>query len=116
MSSSWQVMLYETPRGRCPVADFITAQPKKDQAVILAELDDLQRFGPFPRGNKLRPLRAKLWELRFRTSRGAVRIIFVRLPERRLLLLHAFLKKVRKTPKGEMDLALERLREYLARN
>ena len=116
MAHEWQVVLYETPGGRCPVAEFITAQNKSDQAVIFAELDELEAFGPFPRGNKIRPLRDKLWELRFHGSRCAYRFLFFRAAERQIVVVHAFCKQTRKTPQRDLKLALRRMREYLSRN
>ncbi|HEY57776.1 MAG TPA: type II toxin-antitoxin system RelE/ParE family toxin [Anaerolineae bacterium] len=116
MTQAWQVVFYELPSGRCPVAEFITAQSKSDQALILAELDELQAFGPFPRGNKLRPLRGRLWELRFRGSRCPYRFLFFRASERKIVVVHAFCKQSRKTPQRDLELALRRMREYLSRN
>jgi hypothetical protein len=61
----WGVELYERRDGSSPVVKFIEKQSIRNQAKIFAEFDDLAEFGLMPRGNKLKQLEGKLWELRF---------------------------------------------------
>lgn len=58
-----------------------------------------------PMARKLEP---GLWELRSRTSAGHARVIFSVEPEA-LVLLHAFIKKSRKTPLADLQIARKRL-------
>ncbi|RME60341.1 type II toxin-antitoxin system RelE/ParE family toxin [Candidatus Parcubacteria bacterium] len=113
MSDMFQVLLFESPSGRSPVKDFIEAQSQRDQARILAELDDLMEFGPFPRGNKIRHVRNKLWELRFPGERGAFRFFFCVASGNRVVIVHAICKKSRKTPKQDLELALRRAKQWV---
>ena len=59
----------------------------------------------------IKPLRDKLWEMRIRGRDGIARAIYVTVQERRLVILHAFIKKTRKTPATAIRTALSRMKE-----
>lgn len=56
-------------------------------------------------------LEGKLWELRVRAESGAVRGIYVTATGRRLIVLHVFAKKSRKTPRKALSTARNRMRQ-----
>lgn len=109
----WKIELYERPDGTSPVAEFIEKQSPKSQAKIFAELDDMIEFGLMPRGNKLKHLEGKLWELRFRSIGHQFRFIYFAHTGMRIVILHGFSKKTRKTPRRELNTAHRRLQDYL---
>jgi phage-related protein len=55
-------------------------------------------------------LRDKLWEMRLKGKDGIARAIYFAATGRRLVVVRAFVKTTQKTPKREIDLALERMR------
>jgi phage-related protein len=112
----WKVELYDRSDGTSPVAEFIEEQSPKDQAKIFAELDDMVEFGLMPRGNKLKHLEGKLWELRFRGMDRQFRFIYFAHTGRRIVILHGFSKKTRKMPRRELNTARRRLQDYLDRH
>jgi phage-related protein len=59
----------------------------------------------------VRPLGEKLWEMRLSGKEGIGRAIYTAAAGRRLVVLHAFVKKTQKTPRSAIDLALKRLKE-----
>jgi phage-related protein len=59
-------------------------------------------------------LDGKLWELRAKASEGIARGIYVTMTGRRVVVLHVFVKKSQKTPKGALELARARLKEVKA--
>ena len=59
----------------------------------------------------IKPLRDKLWEMRIKGRDGIARAIYVTVKERRIVILHAFRKKIRKTPKAAIRTALSRMKE-----
>ena len=80
--------------------------------VRIAEL--LETFGPFQvREPYVKPLGNKLFEIRMKGKDGIARAIYVAGSGRRLVVLHAFLKKTAKTPRSAIRLALERAKEVL---
>ena len=59
----------------------------------------------------VKPLRDKLWEMRIRGRDGIARAVYVTVKERRIVILHAFRKKTRKTPEAAIRIALSRMKE-----
>lgn len=113
--AQWKVELYDRPDGSSPVTEFIEQQSSHNQAEIYAEFDDLAEFGLMPRGEKLKHLEGKLWELRFKGEALQFRFIYFAHKGRKLVILHGFCKKTPKTPKRELEVARRRLQDYLDR-
>ncbi len=59
----------------------------------------------------IKPLRDKLWEMRIRGRDRIARAIYVTVKERRIVILHAFIKKTPKTPAAAIRTALSRMKE-----
>ena len=59
----------------------------------------------------VKPLRDKLGEMRMSGRDGIARAIYVLALRRRIVILHAFVKKTQKTPPEAIRLALKRARE-----
>ena len=86
--------------------------PKDMQARFLRISELLESFGPQRVGlPHVRPLGEKLWEMRLTGREGIGRVIYAASARRRLVVLHAFVKKTEKTPRRSIDLALKRLKE-----
>lgn len=56
-------------------------------------------------------LDGKLWEMRLTGRDGIARAIYVTATGRRIIVLHAFVKKTQKTPNAALALAMARLNE-----
>jgi phage-related protein len=103
-----------------PVLDFIVSLNPKQQAKIYREIDLLMKFGNelhFPHvrkveGDKYNPL----WELRIEFASDTFRIFYFMYYQNKSILLHGFQKKTEKTPKKELDIALNRMNDYIARS
>ena len=108
-----EVFFYETNRGRSPITDFIEDQPNRDQAVLVAVLDNIQNEGFSAKGANFRQLDGKLWEIKIKAPSGGFRFAYVTIKKEVIYILHAFKKKTPKTPKKELDVARKRLREIL---
>lgn len=52
-----------------------------------------------------------LFELRLKGAEGIARIFFCTLIGRRIMMLHSFVKKTRKTPPREIEVARKRMKE-----
>ena len=90
----------------------LLALPEDMQARFLRISELLETFGPQHVGlPHVRPLGGKLWEMRLTGRDGIGRAIYTAAPARRLVVLHAFVKKTQKTPRQAMELALKRLKE-----
>ena len=53
----------------------------------------------------------KIWEMRMRGKDGIARALHVTATGKRVVILRVFTKKTQKTPRREIDLALERAKE-----
>jgi|ERR1700741_2924091 phage-related protein len=56
-------------------------------------------------------LSGKLWEMRLKGRDGIARSIYVAASGRRVVVLRTFVKKTEKTPRREIEIALERMKD-----
>jgi len=78
--------------------------------VHIAEL--LQTFGPLHvREPYVKPLGNKLFEIRMKGKDGIARAIYIAGSGQRLVVLHAYVKKTKKTPRAAIRIALARAKE-----
>jgi phage-related protein len=70
-------------------------------------------FGPNLGMPHTRALGEGLFELRVKGSEGIARVFYCTIVERRIVMLHSFIKKSQKTPKRALDIAKRRLQEVL---
>lgn len=59
-------------------------------------------------------LEGPLWEMRMRGRDGISRALYVAASGQRVVIVRAFVKKTQKTPRREIDLALNRAQEVLS--
>lgn len=105
-----QVNFFKTPGGAEPVRDWLKDFSQADKKTIGADIRTVQ-FG-WPLGMPLiRKMDTDLWEIRINVSIGIARIFLTIDGSNNILLLHGFVKKSNKTPKQDLDLAKERLKQ-----
>jgi phage-related protein len=108
------VAFYRSGAGREPVREWLHELPAADRKIIGDDLRTLE-FG-WPVGMPLCRSMAShkgLWEVRCNLTGNRIARLLFCLADGRLVLLHGFVKKSRKTPVGEVDLAVRRMREVL---
>jgi len=94
------------------VADEIEALPEDIQAAFLRLSERIEAVGlERIREPHAKHLRGKLWEMRLSGRDGIGRAIYVTAAGRRVVVVHAFVKKTQKTPKGALELAERRARD-----
>ena len=113
----WNITLFITADGRCPVEEFITGLPERVQARFAHVFELLEGYGlqvgePFIKS--IQGVR-KLAEIRVRVSSNAYRVLFFTHTGRKFVLLHGFIKKTQRIPRREIRLAEQRMRDYLSR-
>ncbi len=59
----------------------------------------------------VKPLSRKLYKMRMTGKDGIARAVYVAASGRRLIVVHAFIKKSQKTPKRNLELAQQRAKE-----
>ena len=96
-------VFFRTETGAEPVREWLKGLSRKDRLTIG---EDIKAMGmPL-----CRSLGEGLWEVRTRLDDRVVRVFFCVSGEL-MVLLHGFIKKSRRTPKDDLDLARRRKRE-----
>lgn len=110
---NWEIEYYATPSGQEVVKDFIDGLQETDQAKLGHNLELLEQYGYNLGMPHARPLGRSLMELRVRSGRGRqeIRVFYVFVKNRRIYLLHGFIKTTQTTPKKELDIARSRQAE-----
>lgn len=94
------------------VDEEIEGLPVALRARLIRLLEAVESIGlEALRAPHVRHLEGKLWELRVRSQGGIARGIYVTVAGRRVVVLHVFAKKSRKTPRRALRTAVERMRQ-----
>ena len=98
---------FKTAQGNEPARDFLKALPLEDKKTVGADIMAVEMLWPigYP---KVRKLDSDLWEVRSDISDKRIcRVIFT-VEGKKMILLHAFIKKTQKTPKDDLELGKAR--------
>jgi len=102
--------------GNEPVKDFILEQPDGAIAEILHVFKLLREFNIQLGMPYIRKIdRSGLREVRIKHSSDLYRIFYFAYTGRKFVLLHAILKRSDRTPKGDIELAINRMNDYKSR-
>lgn len=111
------VEFYETRSGRCPVRDFLDELKESDPddfAAVLAGLARL-RNREYHKPPLSKPVGDELFELRH-VGKLNTRVLYFFMKGRRIILVHGIRKKARALSARDREIALDRKRDWLARN
>jgi phage-related protein len=112
----FELEFYALPNGKIPVRDFLDSLSPKMRAKALASLELLEEFGPLLREPYSKSLGDGLLELRIKFSSDISRIFYFFVVGEHIVLTNGFIKKTRKTPKSELELARKYKAEYERRH
>ena len=111
------VEFYETRSGRCPVRDFLDELKESDPddfAAVLAGLARL-RNREYHKPPLSKSVGDDLFELRY-IGKLNTRVLYFFTKGRRIILVHGIRKKARALSARDRKIALDRKRDWLARN
>ena len=74
--------------------------------------DRMMEFGPDLGMPHTRAMSSGLFELRLKSHEGISRVFFCTVVNRKIVMLHQFVKKTDKTPPKELALARKRMKEW----
>jgi phage-related protein len=112
MAVGWTFVFYQTPAGQRPAAAFVEQLPEPARAAAAALLLALRERGNQLRAPHSKPLGEGLFELR--SVPHAVRIFYMFLPGRRIVLLDGIVKKRDDIPAAVLTRLRQLQREVLA--
>ena len=105
------VVFYRTPAGAEVVRNWLRALNEGDRNAIGQDLMRVQYRWPV--GMPLcRPLGDGLWEVRSDLPADRAARVLFSIQQGKILVLHGFIKKSRKTPDSDLALARKRKREF----
>jgi len=104
------LVFFRTAVGNEPVREWLRELLEKDRRAIGQDLERVQYrwLGGMPLA---RPLGQGLWEVRTSLAGNRIARVIFCFHEEELVALSGFIKKSRKTPPGELDLARSRMKE-----
>jgi phage-related protein len=107
-----EVVFYRSGTGNEPVRDWLKKLSKEDKKILGEDIKTVQ-FG-WPLGMPLvRSMSNGLWEVRSSLmSKRIARVIFF-MDKNIMVLLHGFIKKRQKTSNDDINLALQRKKEFV---
>lgn len=108
---TWKIKFYKNSRGDSPVNEFIDKQDSQTHAKIIHLIELLEIKGPYLNPPYMKKLQKNLYELRS-TGKIAIRIFYSK-SENVFYILHIFKKTSQKTPRKELKLALDRIKELV---
>jgi phage-related protein len=117
MQDKWQVIFYKDKNGKEPVKDFILGEGLKARAEIIHVFKILRKYNVMlgmPHVKKVD--KSGLRELRIRHASDSYRIFFFAYICHQFILLHGFKKKTDRLPQNEIEIAVKRMNDYIARN
>ena len=107
------VLFFLTDSGREPVREWLKSLDKEDRKTIGEDIKLVQFRWPL--GMPLvRKMEADLWEVRSHLSGGRIARILFTVRDSEMALLHGFIKKSRKTPVKDLQLARQRKNLWLS--
>ena len=108
------VRFFMTDAGSEPVREWLKSLPTNDRKVIGEDIKTVQLGWPL--GMPLvRNLGDGIWEVRIKLENRIVRVLFA-FQQSTMILLHGFTKKQQTTPKADLDLARDRLKQLKRRS
>ena len=93
------------------VQNWISKMPVGIRAAYARLTDLLEEFGMDLRLPHSRAMGEGLFELRPKGKEGIARVFYCTLIGKRIVILHGFIKKTQETPRKELEIAIQRMKE-----
>jgi len=109
----YKIVYYKTLSNRIPVLDYIEAQEAIQVAKIRNSFRLMMEFGIESANLNNKKIKGKRYNGLYQLTIKSSRIIYSIFYSNKLVLLHAFTKKTNSTPKKELEIAMQRLKDYM---
>jgi len=111
--NEYKVYYYRNSQNnKVPVLGYISGLQIKDRLKVLKYIDFLRDNKGILDGPYSKHIKGNIRELRVDFSRNRHRIFYVAVVGKKIILLHSFLKKTTRTPKQEINRALNNFKDY----
>lgn len=105
----WKIVYYNAA-----LQDDIQNMPARMQARYLYLTERMQIYGANLGMPHTKAMKDGLFELRLKSQEGIERVFYCTLIDRRIVMLHSFIKKSQKTPAAHLKVAITRMKEVKA--
>ena len=112
-TENYRVVYYIDPSGREPVKEYIDSLSKKEQVKIFALIEYLKEQKGYLDEPYSKHIKGKIRELRVGFARNRHRIFYFTFFGKKIILLHAFLKRTEKTPQKEINKAIISYKNFI---
>ena len=113
--AEYTAFYFRTEADRSPVETFVDALDRTAQRKFFFKRALLEEFGPRLSAPHCKRLGDNLYELRFETHTGAIRVFYC-FDGKHVIFVHTIKKKTQKLPPQELAVAIQRKRAYLGRD
>ena len=103
---AWSVTFYSS-RVEAEILDL----PPGFVARFIRYAERMETYGPDLGMPHTRAMGGGLFELRIKAAEGIARVFYCTVVDRRIVILHQFVKKSEKTPLKELEIARRRMKE-----
>ena len=103
-----KVDFFKTESGNEPVREWLKEFGKDDKIIIGSDIMAVQTGYPFVSMPLVESLGRGLFQVRSHISNKRISRVIYFVEDGQMFLLHAFIKKTRKTPQDDLDLAYKR--------
>lgn len=111
----FEVDFYKKINGECPVEEFLDSLDNKMRAKLLRMIMLLQQSGNELREPYSKSLGDGIFELRAKQSTDITRVLYFFVVGHKIILTNGFVKKTKKTPNSEINLAKEYRKDFFCR-
>lgn len=99
---NYEILFYTKENGECPLSEFLTGLQPKMRAKILRSIEILPNFIAAHDTKHTKHLDDGIYELRVAFSSNAARVLYFFFVDNKIILTDGFMKKMQKTPTGEI--------------
>ncbi len=112
-----EVIFYETDFGDKPVEKFLANLDSAGRAKVVRTLELVRNLPVVPSKFWQKMSGAQnIWEVRTEYAGNIYRVLATTAKGNRVILLHGFQKKSKKTPRQDMEIAQQRQKRYFERH
>lgn len=106
------IEFYSKEDGKMPAKDFILKLDAKMKAKLIRILDLLENNGPIVRYPYSEYLDDGIYEVRAQSGTDITRVLYFFTIGKKIILTNGFVKKTKKTPRRELELAKKYRKDY----
>ncbi|MDP2910073.1 MAG: type II toxin-antitoxin system RelE/ParE family toxin [bacterium] len=114
--SEYRIYYYINDKKKEPVREYIDNLSNKEQIKVFSYLELLKDNNGYLDEPYSKHMEGKIRELRVDFARNRHRIFYFTFMGKKIILLHAFLKKTAKTPQREIDKAINNYKNLINKN